>query len=67
NNSADNVYIQRSQLNGRELTRSWITHAQILAGGELLLRMGPTPNKEWGEAPQDRPPSGLLSEGPSRR
>jgi putative alpha-1,2-mannosidase len=61
NNSFENVYIQRAQLNGNELTRSWITHEQIVAGGELYFRMGPTPNKAWGNAPHDRPPSGLLS------
>lgn len=60
NNSADNVYIQSATLNGRELTRSWLTHAQIVAGGELHFRMGSKPNKEWGSAPADRPPSGLL-------
>ncbi len=60
NNSADNVYIQSAQLNGKELTRSWLTHAQIVAGGELHFRMGSKPNKEWGSAPGDRPPSGLV-------
>ena len=60
NNSAENVYIQSAQLNGQPLTRSWITHSQIAAGGELYLRMSSTPNKQWGSAPEDRPPSGLL-------
>jgi len=60
NNSADNVYIQSATLNGKELTRSWLTHAQIVAGGDLHFRMGSKPNKEWGSAPADRPPSGLL-------
>jgi predicted alpha-1,2-mannosidase len=59
-NSSRNVYIQRAELNGRELTRSWITHQQIVAGGELRFRMGPDPNKEWAQAPQDRPPSALV-------
>jgi predicted alpha-1,2-mannosidase len=61
NNSAQNVYIQRAQLNGKDLSRSWLTHSQITAGGELHLQMGPSPNKEWGAAPADRPPSGLIS------
>lgn len=61
-NSAENIYIQQAELNGKELHRSWITHAQIAAGGELRLRMGPSPNKEWGSASSDRPPSELLSE-----
>jgi predicted alpha-1,2-mannosidase len=65
NNSAENVYIQSAQFNGKELTRSWFTHADIVAGGELRFRMGSKPNKEWAAAPSDRPPSGLL-ERPAR-
>jgi putative alpha-1,2-mannosidase len=60
NNSTQNVYIQSAELNGKEWNRSWITHAQIVAGGELHFRMGPKPNKEWASAPADRPPSGLI-------
>ncbi len=62
NNSVDNLYIQEAQLNGKELHRSWITHQQIAAGGELRLRMGPSPNKSWGSVSSDRPPSELFSE-----
>ena len=60
NNSERNLYIQSAAWNGKPLTRSWITHDQILAGGELRFRMGSQPNKEWGSSPEDRPPSGLL-------
>jgi predicted alpha-1,2-mannosidase len=59
-NSPENVFIQSVKLNGKELTRSWISHAEILAGGELHFFMGRKPNKEWASAPPDRPPSGLL-------
>ena len=59
NNSAENVFIQRAELNGKELTRSWFSHAQIVAGGELHLSMGRNPVKEWASARNDRPPSGL--------
>lgn len=61
NNSRENVYIQSAKLNGRELTKSWFTHADILAGGELHLRMGSKPNKQWGSAQSDRPTSGLVT------
>jgi len=61
NNAPENVYIQSATLNGKELTRSWITHDHIATGGELLFRMGPRPNKEWASAPTDRPPSGLVN------
>jgi len=62
NNSAENVFIQNAQLNGKELTRSWFTRNDIVAGGELRFRMGNTPNKEWAAAPIDRPPSGLVKD-----
>ena len=56
NNSAANVYIQSATLNGKPITRSWIRHEEITAGGKLVLTMGPTPNKAFGNAPADRPP-----------
>ena len=56
NNSAQNPYIQSALLNGRPITRSWISHAEITAGGKLVLTMGPAPNKTFGSAPADRPP-----------
>jgi predicted alpha-1,2-mannosidase len=60
NNNAENCYIQHAKLNGQELTRSWFTHAHIVSGGELYLRMGKKPNKQWASARVDRPPSGLV-------
>ena len=56
NNSAENPFIQSATLNGQPLTRSYISHAEITAGGKLVLTMGPTPNKNFGSAPADRPP-----------
>ena len=55
NNSAKNPYIQSATLNGQSLTRSWISNAEITAGGKLVLTMGPTPNKTFGSAAADRP------------
>lgn len=59
-NSAENLYIQSARLNGNELSRSWLTHAEIASEGELEFRMSDKPNKEWASAPADRPPSGLM-------
>jgi predicted alpha-1,2-mannosidase len=56
NNSANNPYIQSATLNGQPMTRSWISQAEIAAGGKLVLTMGPMPNKSFGSAPADRPP-----------
>jgi predicted alpha-1,2-mannosidase len=57
NNLPKNVYIQSATLNGRPLSRSWFTHAELSAGGQLVLVMGPRPNPAWGQKPEDRPPS----------
>lgn len=66
NNSAANIYVQSVELNGKPLRRSWFTHADIVAGGELRFRMGSQPNREWGTAAEDRPPSGLVGGGQAR-
>ncbi len=51
NNSEENLYIQSATLNGKEHTRCWLEHSQIVAGGELVLQMGPEPNRDWGTPP----------------
>ncbi len=48
NNSPRNVYIQRAWLNGQPYGKCWLDHADIVAGGELVLEMGAEPNKSWG-------------------
>ena len=55
NNSPANMYIQSATLNGKPLTRTWLTHDQIAAGGTLVLQMGATPNRSWGAGLADRP------------
>ena len=55
NQSAANDYIQSANLNGKPLTRAWITHEEIVSGGTLEFVMGPAPNKQWGT--HDLPPS----------
>lgn len=54
NNSDENRYIQSVTLNGNPYTRSWITHEDIMAGGELVFIMGPEPSA-FGTAVSDRP------------
>jgi predicted alpha-1,2-mannosidase len=56
-NSPRNKYIQSATLNGQPYTRAWLTQDQIVAGGTLVLQMGPAPNRSWGVASADRPPS----------
>ena len=48
NASDENKYIQSATLNGKALEGPWISHEDVMAGGKLVLEMGPLPNKEWG-------------------
>lgn len=57
NNSADNIYVQSVTLNGKPLTRPWITHDELISGGTLRFVMGSQPNTLWGSTPADRPPA----------
>ncbi len=57
--SATNIYIQTATFNGRTLSRAWLRHEEVAAGGRLVLRMGPQPTA-WGR--EERPPSMSLME-----
>jgi predicted alpha-1,2-mannosidase len=49
NASRSNRYIQSARLNGEVLNRWWFRASELLRGGELVLEMGPEPNRSWGE------------------
>jgi predicted alpha-1,2-mannosidase len=55
NNSDQNIYIQRITLNGTNYSKSYITHSDLLKGGQLVIEMGNKPNLSWGKASQNRP------------
>ncbi len=57
NVSLINKYIQSANLNGNPMTKSWLSHKEIINGGVLSFEMGPEPNKEWGSSEKDIPPS----------
>jgi len=48
NVSDRNFYIQSASLNGKPYTKCYISHADIIKGGELIFNMGSQPNKAWG-------------------
>jgi predicted alpha-1,2-mannosidase len=48
NNSPENIYIQRVELNGENYNKITITHQDIMDGGELKIVMGSTPNYKYG-------------------
>ena len=58
NNLSDkNIYIQSAKLNGKDLTKSFITQKEILDGGLLEFEMGNQPNKNLWNTPESFPPS----------
>ncbi|HKS67047.1 MAG TPA: GH92 family glycosyl hydrolase [Candidatus Acidoferrales bacterium] len=56
-NSATNDYIQAVDLNGKALGKNWVGFEQLTAGGSLRFHLGSQPNRSWGAAPEDAPPS----------
>ena len=57
NVSDTNFYIQSATLNGQPFDRTYITHDEIMNGGELVFEMGSEPNYNWGVGEGSAPPS----------
>jgi predicted alpha-1,2-mannosidase len=55
NNSMENIYIQAVELNGQPYHKSYISHRDIVKGGNLKYIMGNTPNKDFGSLKDNRP------------
>ncbi len=53
--SPTNGYVGSVLLNGKLLERTYITHSEIMAGGELRFHMQAGPNKSWGASEAARP------------
>jgi predicted alpha-1,2-mannosidase len=45
-NSDKNVYVQKRELNGKEDARTWVSHQELIGGGEIRFEMGSTPKTE---------------------
>jgi predicted alpha-1,2-mannosidase len=54
-NSAQNMYVQQVQFNGKAHGQNWINHFDLLKGGTLNFTMGATPNKQRGTRESDAP------------
>jgi len=57
--SGDNIYIRSATLNGRRYTKSYLRHADITGGGELVFEMAQEPDTTWGSGPDDLPVSAI--------
>ena len=55
NNSAENLYVQKAKLNGKEYTKNYLNHSDITKGGTFDLIMSSEPNKSKGVDKNDFP------------
>ncbi|MDB6018446.1 MAG: hypothetical protein JWR19_2935, partial [Pedosphaera sp.] len=53
------AYIDRATLNGEPFTRTYLSHDELLRGGQLDFQMTSAPNYQWAVEPKNRPPSAL--------
>jgi predicted alpha-1,2-mannosidase len=56
NVSAANRYVRAVRLNGQPYHKSYLAHADIVAGGKLEFEMGSKPNRKWASRKKDLPP-----------
>lgn len=54
-NSPSNVYIETGLLNGKKISRNYITYKEIVDGGELTFQMTDKPDMQRGIQKTDRP------------
>lgn len=62
NVSRENIFIQNATLNGKDFNRTYLTHDEIMYGGELEFIMGSKPNKLWGASVESLPPKTGIGE-----
>ncbi len=55
--SRDAKYIQSATLNGTTWDKPWFGYDDVKNGGRLVLQMSKEPNKAWGAAEGNEPPS----------
>jgi len=66
NDPVAHPYIQSVRLNGKAHDRNWISFRDIAAGDTLQIDLGTDPNRSWGAAMADAPPSLSDEDHPNR-
>ena len=57
NGSGKDIYIQSAALDGKPLNKPWLPERLVFQGGTWKVNAGTAPNKNWGAARGDAPPS----------
>ena len=55
NNSSENRYIQQLKWNGKNYTKNYLNHSELIQGARLIFDMGSEPNKKRGVNKADLP------------
>ena len=53
--SKENYFIQHAKLDGKDYKKSYISHSDLMQGGELNFSMGSKAKLEWGNSEEHRP------------
>ena len=53
--SDENRYVQKVSFNGQDISKLYLTHEELMQGGELVFEMGPQPNLSRGLNAKDKP------------
>jgi len=51
----ENIYIQKVELNGKQIDTNFITYAQLMEGGELRFTLSDKPDKSRGISEEASP------------
>jgi predicted alpha-1,2-mannosidase len=54
-NSAKNRYVNRVDVNGKQHSKNWLSHSNLMQGATINFTMSATPNKQRGTSDADEP------------
>lgn len=58
-NGPQRPYIKGATLGGAPFNKAYLTHSQIVSGGEIVFEMTSAPDYKWATAPDSRPASAV--------
>ena len=54
-NSKENIYVDAMKVNGKNYTKNYFTHGDLMNGAKIDVKMSATPNTQRGTAEEDMP------------
>ena len=63
-NGPQRPYIRGAKLNGQPFDKVFLTHDQLVKGGQIVFDMNSAPDYKWATAPSSRPPATMPGTAP---